>query len=204
MAAGRRGVVKSYSLKRYATDKSKTLKKVTVPLLPPLPPQPSSTSAPPHRPSAATGNASRCRQATPAAATRGSSSALCRPTASVRSLLLSSQSRPSGSPAGQSEKGSVCLHRPARRCLTIAPGWSKELPLCCDPLPRVKARWQESPLLPQFGLHPIDFLAFSFFFFEELLSLDNRRFSSDEIGQLYSITHFPPLSFISAMHIRFH
>lgn len=40
VAAGRRAVVKFYSLQRYATDKSKTLE-MTVPLLPLLPPQPS-------------------------------------------------------------------------------------------------------------------------------------------------------------------
>lgn len=105
VAAGRRTIVKFYSLKRYATDESKALE-MTAPLLP-LPPQPSSTSAPPPRPSAATGSASRCRRATPAAATLGSSSARCRPTASVRSRR-SRRNQGLGKPSEPERKG-ICL-----------------------------------------------------------------------------------------------
>lgn len=158
MATGHRAVVKFYSLKRYATDKSKTGN--------------DGAASPPSSSAAAV---DKCA-ATPTICGHGKCISVqtgytcrCDPGFKLSALQTNCIGKTSaalvvikasGSPASQSEKGSVCLRRPARRCLTIAPGPSKELPLCCDPLPWSKACWQESQLLPQFGVFPIDFLAF--------------------------------------------
>lgn len=160
MATGRRAVVKFYSLKRYATDTSKTGNDGAA--------SPSSFSA---------AVVDKCA-ATPTICGHGKCISVqtgytcrCDPGFKLSALQTNCIGkisaalvaiRASGSPASQSEKGSVCLHRPARRRLTIAAGSSKELPLCCDPLPLSRARWQESPSCLSLGSFPSIFWLFFF------------------------------------------